>query len=86
MAAQSGESQHSWSWEDFIKDLKEAYAPISEMANAQARLHLLKQGSTPTNQFLVTFTQIVAKAKYIYGRKEGETTQQADLSCFRESN
>ena len=69
-AAQSGKSQHSWSWEDFVKDLKEAYAPISETADAQARLRLLKQGSTPTDQFLITFTQIVAEAKYTDVKKD----------------
>ena len=69
-AAQSGKFQHSWSWGDFVKDLKEAYAPISKTADAQARLRLLKQGSTPTDQFLITFTQIVAEAKYTDVKKD----------------
>ena len=73
--SQSGKFQHSWSWGDFVKDLKETYAPISEMADAQARLRLLKQGSTPTDQFLIIFAQIVAEAKYTDVKKD---TPEAD--------
>ena len=55
--------------------MKETYAPISETADAQACLHLLKQDSTLTDQFLITFAQIIAKAEYMDMKKD---TPEAD--------
>lgn len=51
-------------WTDFVTALKEAYAPISEKADAQARLHQFKQGTTLTDQYLILFKQILSDAGY----------------------
>lgn len=58
------QSQHAWSWDHFVAELKDMYGPLNEPADAQARLRLFTQDSTPTEQYLITLLQIATEAEY----------------------
>jgi hypothetical protein len=67
IASANSKSKHApstYSWKEFVQALKETYAPINITGDAQARLRTLKQGTTLTDQFLITFTQIMSDAGY----------------------
>ena len=51
-------------WRNFVAALRDTYAPVNVTGDAQARLRQLKQGTTLTNQFLITWFQIMSEAGY----------------------
>lgn len=55
---------HRCVWSTFVTMLKEAYAPISKMADAQAHLCRLKQGTVLTDQYIILFRQVLSDAGY----------------------